>query len=140
MTALPLTRFLHMLHRGKNASSDRSASLGEAVQHLDGLTDAVPEEAAQPVWTSIDRRDSSRSNINYADTSRITRVQAPGSRLIYTLIGKWFGVGAGLLERGASGCIPAVRTPFPRTTAGWPVILQFRRLRTSRPGSGVRLW
>ncbi|MFJ3026000.1 hypothetical protein ACIPH4_34295 [Streptomyces tendae] len=28
----------------------------EAVQHLDGLTGAVPEEAAEPVWTSVGRR------------------------------------------------------------------------------------
>ena len=28
----------------------------EAVQHLDGLTGAVPEEAAQPVWTGVGRR------------------------------------------------------------------------------------
>ncbi|MEU2057162.1 hypothetical protein [Streptomyces bungoensis] len=27
----------------------------EAVQHLDGLTGAVPEEAAEPVWTVIGR-------------------------------------------------------------------------------------
>ncbi|MGW0190652.1 hypothetical protein ACWDV7_33615 [Streptomyces sp. NPDC003362] len=27
----------------------------EAVQHLDGLTDAVPEEAAEPAWTCIGR-------------------------------------------------------------------------------------
>ncbi|MEU5709872.1 hypothetical protein [Streptomyces flaveolus] len=27
----------------------------EAVQHLDGLTCAVPEEAAEPVWTTIGR-------------------------------------------------------------------------------------
>ena len=29
---------------------------GEAVQHLDGLTGAVPEEAAEPVWTAVGRR------------------------------------------------------------------------------------
>ncbi|MER7057178.1 hypothetical protein [Streptomyces sp. NPDC000351] len=29
---------------------------GEAVQHLDGLTGAVPEEAAEPTWTAIGRR------------------------------------------------------------------------------------
>lgn len=28
----------------------------EAVQHLDGLTGAVPEEAAEPVWTAVGRR------------------------------------------------------------------------------------
>ncbi|WP_405763963.1 hypothetical protein OHU34_43450 [Streptomyces sp. NBC_00080] len=28
----------------------------EAVEHLDGLTGAVPEEAAEPVWTGIGRR------------------------------------------------------------------------------------
>ncbi|MFE9941970.1 hypothetical protein [Streptomyces hirsutus] len=28
----------------------------EAVQHLDGLTGAVPEEAVEPVWTGIGRR------------------------------------------------------------------------------------
>ena len=28
----------------------------EAVEHLDGLTGAVPEEAAEPVWTAIGRR------------------------------------------------------------------------------------
>ncbi len=28
----------------------------EAVQHLDGLTGAVPEEAAEPVWTGVGRR------------------------------------------------------------------------------------
>jgi hypothetical protein len=28
----------------------------EAVQHLDGLTGAVPEEAPEPVWTDIGRR------------------------------------------------------------------------------------
>jgi hypothetical protein len=28
----------------------------EAVQHLDGLTGAVPEEAAEPIWTGIGRR------------------------------------------------------------------------------------
>jgi hypothetical protein len=28
----------------------------EAVQHLDGLTGAVPEEAAEPTWTCIGRR------------------------------------------------------------------------------------
>ncbi|RZU45711.1 hypothetical protein EV284_0351 [Streptomyces sp. BK022] len=94
MTALPLTRFLHVPHRANHPSSDRSTSLGEAVQHLDGLTGAMPEEAAEPVWTSTGRRDSSRSNINYADTSRITRVQDPRSRPIHTLIGKWFGAGA----------------------------------------------
>ncbi|WP_159460986.1 hypothetical protein [Streptomyces viridosporus] len=29
---------------------------GEAAQHLDGLTGAVPEEAAEPVWTAVGRR------------------------------------------------------------------------------------
>ncbi|MFJ6943295.1 hypothetical protein ACISU4_01315 [Streptomyces wuyuanensis] len=29
---------------------------GEAVEHLDGLTGAVPEEAAEPVWTGLGRR------------------------------------------------------------------------------------
>ncbi|MGW0925131.1 hypothetical protein ACWD3J_39755 [Streptomyces sp. NPDC002755] len=28
----------------------------EAVEHLDGLTGAGPEEAAEPVWTGIGRR------------------------------------------------------------------------------------
>ncbi|MCX4618039.1 hypothetical protein ACFZAB_33725 [Streptomyces albogriseolus] len=28
----------------------------EAVQHLDGLTGAVPEEAAEPTWTGVGRR------------------------------------------------------------------------------------
>ncbi|MEV8047719.1 hypothetical protein AB0P02_28335 [Streptomyces griseoluteus] len=28
----------------------------EAVQHLDGLTGAVPEEAAEPVWTAVGRQ------------------------------------------------------------------------------------
>ncbi|MFZ4248610.1 hypothetical protein ACOZDF_25435 [Streptomyces griseoincarnatus] len=28
----------------------------EAVEHLDGLTGAVSEEAAEPVWTAIGRR------------------------------------------------------------------------------------
>ncbi|WP_371100568.1 hypothetical protein [Streptomyces sp. PU_AKi4] len=28
----------------------------EAIQHLDGLTGAVPEEAAEPTWTAIGRR------------------------------------------------------------------------------------
>ncbi|MEY9490964.1 hypothetical protein RKD26_006843 [Streptomyces calvus] len=28
----------------------------EAVEHLDGLTGAGPEEAAEPVWTAIGRR------------------------------------------------------------------------------------
>lgn len=34
---------------------DRYLTL-EAVQHLDGLTGAVPEEAAEPVWTAVGRR------------------------------------------------------------------------------------
>ncbi|WP_329019404.1 hypothetical protein [Streptomyces sp. NBC_01601] len=28
----------------------------EAVQHLDGLTGAVPEEAAEPIWTAVGRQ------------------------------------------------------------------------------------
>ncbi|MGI5359772.1 hypothetical protein ACQI4E_31380 [Streptomyces sp. CA-252508] len=31
-------------------------TIRDAVQHLDGLTGAVPEEAAEPVWTGIGRR------------------------------------------------------------------------------------
>ncbi|MFF8451847.1 hypothetical protein ACF06Q_29765 [Streptomyces leeuwenhoekii] len=39
----------------QNLDPDRYITL-EAVQHLDGLTGAVPEEAAEPVWTAVGRR------------------------------------------------------------------------------------
>ncbi|MGA5421960.1 hypothetical protein [Streptomyces lavendulocolor] len=39
----------------QSSDSDRHITR-EAVQHLDGLTGAVPEEAAEPVWTAVGRR------------------------------------------------------------------------------------